>query len=573
MIMRNILFLTACLSWSLAVYAQPAKPEARTASISGRVTIEGKPVTGAVVSANYTGVGEATLMIMTQGGGEDTQARTDAEGRYELKGLREGKYQLKCISDAYVEQTASGFSPQARRAISVDEGEQLKDVDLALVRGGVITGRVTDAEGKPVIEEMVMFESAASSSPNHSYDSDYRTDDRGVYRFYGLAPGKYRIVVGLHEGPSPWRREPIPRTYAPDVTNVAEAKIIEVTAGSETENIDIRLRRDDERYLSASGKVIDADSGQPINANLVVYANSQLPEGSKQESWTSTFSSARVDASGAFVIERMKPGRYQLRMDAANRSFTETFPYFGEPITITLTESDVSGLEIKVRRGATVSGKAVLDAAAGNDAKLLNSLSQAFISMRSHHEQPNSNHSGYFHYGQIKPDHSFRFEGVPSGKMMIESQRFSMNGSAPSGLTLVRIERDGAVQPDGITISGAESITNLTLVFAAGTGSIRGTVQVVNGSLPDGYAIRVTAHRKGESNQASPGGFAQADDKGRFAIEGLLAGEYALSLTAHHQNWQAFPPINQDAKESVTVSGNQPAQVSLAFNPRKKEQQ
>ncbi len=571
--MRKTLLLMICLCLPLAAYAQIAKPELHTASISGRVTIEGKPVVGAAVSAMYAGGGDANLMVMTMNGGESVQARTDAEGRYEFTALRKGKYRIKCVSDAYVEQTASGFMKQANRTYTVDEGEQLKSVDFALVRGSVITGRVTDAEGKPLIEEMMMFESAATQTPNHSYDSDLRTDDRGVYRFFGLAPGKYRVVVGLAEGASPWRSEPIPRTYAPGVTNIAEARVIEVKVGSEIENVDIRLGRDDRRYFTASGKVIDGETGQALSNSFMVYAEPMPTEGGKQPEAQGSNSSAQVDGSGAFALSRLTPGRYRLRLEAALRNFTDPFAYYGEPLFVTLAEADVSGLELKVRRGATVSGKAVLDAATGNDANLLNSLTQAFISMRSHGEAREGG-SGYFHYNQLKPDHSFRFEGVPPGKMKIESQRFSMNGSAPSGLTLVRVERDGVPQPDGLTIVAAENIANVRLVFALGTGAIRGEVQTINGKLPAGYALHVSATRKGASQQ---GGFdTTADDKGRFRIENLLAGEYTLHLTAYYENWQEqanFPPLSQEVKESVTVSANQPAQVSLTFDVSKKEQQ
>ena len=65
------------------------------------------------------------------------------------------------------------------------------------------------------------------------------TDDRGVYRFYGLPAG-----VSSQRG-----RRGISgrayhnnfRTYYPDATDQSQAKIIEVKEGAEVTNIDIRL--------------------------------------------------------------------------------------------------------------------------------------------------------------------------------------------------------------------------------------------------------------------------------------------------------------------------------------------
>src|SRR5207244_12335072 len=70
----------------------------------------------------------------------------------------------------------------------------------------VITGRVTDAENKPVVEERVSLQSVDEngapsrfgvfSSPN---DQMYQTDDRGIYRIYGLPAGRYKVSVGRSE--------------------------------------------------------------------------------------------------------------------------------------------------------------------------------------------------------------------------------------------------------------------------------------------------------------------------------------------------------------------------------------
>src|SRR5574341_1590782 len=78
------------------------------------------------------------------------KVRTDGDGRYHITGLTEGAYVIRALSKAYVR---AGDSPDfsAFKSVTLDEGEARGNIDIALVRGGVITGRVTDAEGKPLV--------------------------------------------------------------------------------------------------------------------------------------------------------------------------------------------------------------------------------------------------------------------------------------------------------------------------------------------------------------------------------------------------------------------------------------
>src|SRR5215470_19225618 len=79
----------------------------RTASISGRVTIAGKPAANAVITAVETdlkpGAGESDLRIPLQ-----AKTRTDGEGRYLVGGLAEGRYVVSAMLNAFVAASGSG---------------------------------------------------------------------------------------------------------------------------------------------------------------------------------------------------------------------------------------------------------------------------------------------------------------------------------------------------------------------------------------------------------------------------------------------------------------------------------
>lgn len=60
-----------------------------------------------------------------------------------------------------------------------------------------ILGRVTDSEGEPVRDAVVLILSGTASHP----DIAALTDEQGKYRLTGLAPGTYRVGVNAADRP------------------------------------------------------------------------------------------------------------------------------------------------------------------------------------------------------------------------------------------------------------------------------------------------------------------------------------------------------------------------------------
>ena len=129
----------------------------------------------------------------------------------------------------------------------VEVGESAEGVDFALTEGGVITGRVTDADGRPVVEEAVSLNKTAEQGhmlqfipPN--YES-LITDDRGIYRVYGVPAGHYLVSVGAPFGAEQGKHARILRNFSPGVTDRAKAVSVEVKEGAETTGVDIIVER------------------------------------------------------------------------------------------------------------------------------------------------------------------------------------------------------------------------------------------------------------------------------------------------------------------------------------------
>src|SRR5262249_17345120 len=156
---------------------------------------EGKPVAGVIVS----------LAASNMYGATSGKATTDEDGRYTITGVAGASYSISPYGPALVLPGADGFGPPGK-SINVDDGETVDGVDFAMVRGGVITGRVTDASGRPVIDQMVQLSMVDDQGRKHLLfgiaQSMHQTDDRGVYRIYGLRAGRYVVSAGRRPGES-----------------------------------------------------------------------------------------------------------------------------------------------------------------------------------------------------------------------------------------------------------------------------------------------------------------------------------------------------------------------------------
>ena len=195
-ILATAIFIIAVAAFARSQTPDPARKP--TGSISGRITSEGKPAAGIPVAA----VEGQSLNT------RDAPARaySDVDGNYQITGLKGGEYQVWTLTPSMVPEpsTSPNYSPYigAAKSVLLGADENVSGVDLKLIRGAVITGRVTNADNKPVVEERVKLQLLdANGNPRfgaigNAYDQMYQTDDRGIYRIFDLSPGRYRVSVG-----------------------------------------------------------------------------------------------------------------------------------------------------------------------------------------------------------------------------------------------------------------------------------------------------------------------------------------------------------------------------------------
>src|SRR5262249_33859625 len=145
----------------------------------------------------------------------------------------------------------------------------------------------------------------------------WQTDDRGVYRLFGLEPGRYLVYAGGGSNPRAGLvagQSGISEPYYPGPNKKACARAVLIAGGGEAAGINCGLVRDGAKQgFIASGRVIESDTGKPVPGLMLFYAPSgpeRAEAAEKKEEQTE--SAARVangttttNANGEFRFENL----------------------------------------------------------------------------------------------------------------------------------------------------------------------------------------------------------------------------------------------------------------------------
>jgi 5-hydroxyisourate hydrolase-like protein (transthyretin family) len=541
-----------------SVQSQAAETKTGTATVSGRVTLKGEPARGVTV----------ILQTQSQNASNAPRARTDESGRFNFTGILAGRYSVSAVAPGYFSPDDSNFG-QRGKTLNVADGEKVENLDIEIKRGGVIAGKVVDSQGRPAIEERINLSQLEAGNRSRgvffnttNYDM-YLTDDRGFYRIYGVPEGRYLVSVGYEErsgsGMITSRREFYPRVFYPNATSVSEAKVIEVREGSEATNIDITVP-DPKQTYDVDGRVVDAGSGQPVAGVEVVIV------GMTNEGRYSGYgvSGTRSGPNGEFRIFGVAPGKHAIlaRPDEQGGGF------ISDPVIVDIGEGAVTGVEVRVRQGASISGVVVIEGT--NDPKVHAKLSQVSLStfIRSTGQAPPPPNRPNF--VKINADGIFHLRGVPPGKAMISVTQMS----GARDLVMSRIEQNGAPVSDGIEVEAGEQVTGVRVVLAYGSFAIRGELRVVGGAAPAGLRFFASLRRVDQPAANTPG--SEIDARGQFVLENLPPGEYDIRITPMiYSDSQSVTPefrrLISSIKARVVLSGGDSPPIVLTLDLSGKE--
>jgi hypothetical protein len=510
------------------------------ATVTGKVTLKGKPAPGVVVFLRREMTGNPYENM--------PRGTTDQAGVYRISDLPPGSYQVNVMSPAYV--IADSADTRVRMLV-LTAGENVENVNFSIVRGGAITGKVTDSEGRPVIEQSVYayrveaFNQTQRRGPIPR-SANSTTDDRGIYRIFGVAAGQYKIAVGRADdgsftGPMAIGRASYQQTFSPNVADQTKATVIEVSEASEATNVDITVGPPLQTF-SVAGRTVDGERFTPVPN---IRFGLQRVRGEQME-YMNRF--ANSSGNGDFLMEGLLPGKYSLFLMPEPNSGLRV-----DAVEFEIVDHDVTGITVKVSKGAGISGVVVLE---NDDQRLYAKLSELQISAYVAGPQVVNRGMGQSASATVAPDGTFTLGGLPAGSASINvyrrlgpDQRWSVS----------RVEREGVEQAQGLEVKEGEQIAGVRVVVAYGSATLRGAVNLVNGEALKGGAFHIRLTKPGkDSPSLRP---IQSDARGRFLAEGLPAGIYDIIVSYSGPN---LKPRFQ--KQQVTLTDNTTTEVTVTFD-------
>jgi len=402
-------------------------------TLRGRVSgPDGQPLAGVTVMAAREGGGSS------YGGrvysSPEAWNRSDELGRFELADLEPGTVRVSTQAQDWLD-TEIGD-------VELVAGVEPKELEIELRSGATVTGRVVGPNGAPLSEAIVGLQ---------DFQSRATSDGDGNYSLSGVEPGK-RVLMAHHEG-------------------LQVVQELDVEAGAN------RLDFFFEAGVEVSGVVV-SPAGDPVEgAVLSLSAPGVRSFGAGN--------SVRSDATGAFRLENVLPGLFQL---------TAEHPAFGattleEPIEV--STGPITGLQVRLAAGVVVIGS--IRGAAAEDL-----VNVEVVAIRQE--------GGFYEQGRVDSDGGYRIANLAPGAWQVWAQ--SATGRQVS---------------EHLEIAEGETQVILDLEFKDG---LELSGQVLHRGEPLGGAWINASGTDTES-----GASVQTDHAGRFRLTGLEAGTYTLRVS------------------------------------------
>lgn len=567
-----LLLLLTFVQAALSQTSSQTPNQLSTASVSGVVKLGEAPAVG-ISLALLPDQGGRNPQQQARGPAQNTepqkttQAVTNDKGQYVFSNVPAGRFRVMLLTETLVVSNSNagsnadnspgnnvgnnfgnnaggnpgGAQRTAGIAVTVSEGQAISQIDFALAPGGVITGQVSDHEGRPVIAQRINLMTVAENAQIRPFNGGnrfgYETDDRGVYRIYGLPAGRYLVSVGddanVGGRPGQVRQVHYPKTYYPDATDQAQAQPVEVQSGGAAESIDIRMGTPLKTY-AVSGRAVDADTGEPVPSVPISVSlqRGQRGNGPQVNGPAGGSNNNTTDGEGKFRITGLLPGKYAVTVSSTGLGNTTPSDFYNDPASFEISSDETTGVEVKVHRGASISGIVLIEGA--KDPSLAARLPQIMITANSRggqgQGQAGRGASGRQSAAQVSSEGTFRISGLAPGTVRLNMNSFGGPGGpggSSNGFSLIRIERNGSAINGDFNVNSGEQVTGVRVVVGVGSGVISGTVIFPEGPPPAGTTMMVTTRSLDSSNQIRP---VEVSPNGQFRITGLLSGSYEVRL-------------------------------------------
>jgi hypothetical protein len=577
----------------------PARPQTRevpvgTASIAGIVTAAG---TGRALPGTRLMLSGASSIPAPMRAGSGARGRgggqtlgltrsvvTDEAGRFTIDALPAGQFTLSAVRDQYLSM-AYGATKSGRQgtAIRLADGQRFV-ANIALPRGGVISGSVYGQDGEPLIGAQVraLRFTLASGVKRLASSSFATTDDRGTYRVFNLAPGAYLIAAT----PSPSSAALAERSAADEAAiHDAYAAALQATPTQPPSVVSIPAPQPGNVIQSMSGyaptfypntpiagtaSVVTVDAAEErsgVDVTIVpvrtvdvrgVVAGVPAPNLSVQISLSSDdpmavgvgLPSARAGADGAFMLRNVPPGEYT--------AFAQTMPPINLPANalngmsgsfasaqppklddsqrlwarahLTVDGQSSPMLAMSLQPGRTVSGTVVVQSASSRPAVarrrvILTSAPTAPSVMMGFNGPPQSD---------VGADGQFTLTAVFPGEYRLQTS---------GGFTKSVVVNGEETMDSALVVAGDGDVSNVVVTVTDQLSELSGTLTESSGTAATEYTIVVaSADRRYWTAGSRRIMTSRPAVDGHFIFRGLPAGDYLLAAVTDIEPGGQYDP-------------------------------
>lgn len=528
-------------------YGQQSQPTVTPAPVRTVVKEPAKDtISGEVVDETGHPLMNVAVMVIGTSGERSTKSEaTDENGKFTVRDLQPGAYRMQFRAPAYVQDEIFSRTPDGSPRV-FRTGER---VAVTLSKGGVITGTVTDQSGNPIVGVNVtavrIRQTDEPYAAVNTFAASRMTDDRGIYRLYGLAPGKYYVSAGAgstYGRPGPFDKDAA--TYYPS-SNRDTAAIVNVQMSQEVSGIDIRYRG--ERGFSISGSVTGAVE-RFVMFSLVLPGNpTPLDSAFSQE----------VDGRNVFAFSSLTNGDYKI---VASSSDPKSGRAASGSANVSIKNSDVEGVAIKLSPMATISGRVVVTQSTDTkcETMLVPGPENIMLSAQPEKKAVDNIYANAPNDVSAQPAGEFRITGLLGGNYRLRS-------FLPSDEAFIRsIERPrpqagaaprvASTPPESIALADGENLSGLTVNAVGGGGSAYVRVELTGFDRDDPIIPRLYLVPSEKERADDTLRFAEstASDDGSFVFRNLAPGKYFL-VSRTLRDPRGVRPLFWDARERASM--------------------
>ena len=569
MIQRGLKFslisLAVVCGLASTVRAQAGESNATSGVISGRVS----SVSGDLPNS--------TIVYLSPSGatGPPRSTLVNSDGTFKIDDLEIGVYRVWASAPGFVADTPIGID--ARGFVHTGETTSLR-----LKKGGVITGTVLNANNTPVPAVnirafRVRDESGKPIDAMISSVTERFTDDRGIYRLYGLSPGTYIVAAGgasrFYSGFGTTGFDQDAPTYAPSSTRDTAMEIA-VRSGEEA-SADIQYRGDSGHAIS--GMVV----GMPPPAGAFAFGSATITITDVKSKTIVMTATASISNDYAFAAYGVPDGEYEL----VAQSFSPTRETrASDPKRIKVQGADVTGVNLNVTSLPAINGRVVLDNAFTADCvKYRESALQETIVVARRDKHPaksaevtnNSNEQ----VAMIFADQIADAVADPKGEFTLRNLHagtYRVSVSLPSSAWYVKSftrtlnprTTDSRIISEGVTLTN-QTVSGLNIVLSEGAATIRGAVVTADGKpLKDRQLIYLVPGEKESSPNLLRYFETRSEPDGRFELRSIPPGDYLAVTDSMEENRPPGILVRQDANlRNKVVRDAQKLNRSITLKP------